>query len=174
MIRGLRCCRIHRRIGLDVGNPLPLTDCIQSTNRTDDAGGHGVVQPKRIADGNRPFPWLELVGVAQGCHRQLVGHHFDHRHVGEGVGAEHLAFEVAPVRKGHGHLIRPTHDVFVGEDQAAGPGYEAGSLALLPLAGGPHAEHPTKGVVHLFHHVNPHHGRSDAVHRLHDHVVPRL
>ena len=165
---------VHRCIGLDVGNPLAVTDRIEAADGADDAGRHGVVQAEGIADGNGPFPRLELVGVAQGRHRQVVGHHFHHRHVGEGVGAENLALETASVRQGHRHLIGTTHHVLIGEDQAAGPGDEAGALALLPLAGGTHPKNPSEGVGDLLHHIDAHHRRTDAIHRLHDHVVPRL
>ena len=165
---------VHRCIGLDVGNPLAVTDRIEAADGADDAGRHGVVQAEGVADGNGPFPRLELVGVAQGRHRQVVGHYFHHRHVGEGVGAENLALETASVRKGHRHLIRTTDHMLIGEDQPAGPGDEAGALALLALAGGTPAKNPSEGVRDLLHHIDAHHSRSDTIHRLHDHVVPRL
>ena len=116
MIRGAAAVAgVHRCIGLDVGNPLAVTDRIEAADGTDDAGRHGVVQAEGIADGNGPFPRLELVGVAQGRHRQVVGHHFHHRYVGEGVGAENLALEIASVRQGYRHLIGTTHHVLIGE-----------------------------------------------------------
>ena len=64
--------------------------------------------------------------------------------------------------------------MLIGEDQPAGPGDEAGALALLSLAGGTPAENSSEGVRDLLYHIDAHHSRSDTIHRLHDHVVPRL
>ena len=104
---------------------MTITDRIGTTNGTDDAGCHGVVQSERVADGDGPFPRLQLIGVTEGCYRQVLCHHLDHGDIGEGVTSEHLAVEAAPVRKRDLHPVSATDNMFIGEDQSIGPGDEA-------------------------------------------------
>ena len=118
--------RVHGGIRLDVGHPLAFSDVgIGASNGTDDACRDRVVQPERVPDGDGPFPRPQPIRVPKACHRQVVGHHLHHGHVRQWITAQHVAVEATTVGKRDRHPIRPTHHVFIGEDQAVGPGDEA-------------------------------------------------
>ena len=162
---------IDRGVGLDVRHPLAFADVgIGAPDSTDDSSCHGVVQAKGVADGNRPLTGPELVGIAQAGHRQVVGHHLHHSHIGEGVSAEHFAFELPAIGQGDGHPIGALHHVFIGEDQAVGTGDEADPWPLLALGRWTKTQDPPQGIAHLFHGVDADHRRSDPFHGADDHI----
>ena len=77
---------------------------------------------------------LQRVGVAEGDHRQLVELDLEHREVGVGVGADHLACARAAVVERDLDVVGALDHVVVGEEVAVGqtitPRAEA-DLALL-------------------------------------------
>jgi hypothetical protein len=123
--------RIDRDVGLDEGHQVLLWQV--TPLRTDDAGGHRVLEPERLADRDHPFADLQLVRVADRDSRQVLGVDLDQRDVGPLVGADHLGRELALVRQFHLDFVRTVDDVRVGHDIAVGGDDEARTRGLREL-----------------------------------------
>jgi hypothetical protein len=141
---------IHGCIRLDIWNALAFSHGVGSVDGADDPGRDGVVKTKRITDSDGPFTGLQDIGVAEGCHRQIFGDDLHHCNVGEGIAPEHFPFEASPIGKGDGHLVGPSNDMFIGENQSIASRDEARALSLLSLGRRADSKNPAQRIIDLF------------------------
>ena len=132
--RAARIAGVDGGVGLD--EVLEGVDAqLVAPQRRDDAAGDGLADAEGVADGQHLVAHLQGVGVAQHDHGQLVELDLEHRQVGVGVGADHLAARVAAVVERDVDLVGAFHHVVVGEDVAVGADDHAAAQADLRLVG---------------------------------------
>ena len=87
--------------------------------RADDAGGEGLVEAERIADGEGPLPDLEIVRIAEGrrAGRELPPD-AQHRQIVAGGAPDQLGAVDVAARHAHGNAAGALHHVVVGDDMA--------------------------------------------------------
>ena len=94
----------------------------------DDAGGRGLFEAERRADGQHVVADAQLVGVADPHHGKPLRVDLQHRDVGRLVRAQHLRFELATIGQLARSHARSVNDVRVGQDQPIRADDEARAL----------------------------------------------
>ena len=96
--------------------------------RGHDAGRNGVAEAEGVADRDDPVADPDPVGIAECDMRQrLVRIHLEERQVRFRVGADDARRQPALVVEGDGDVLRPVHDMMVGDDMAVFRDDEAGA-----------------------------------------------
>jgi len=109
--------RVDGRIGLD--EVLEGADAqARAPGGADDAHGHRLPHPEGVADGQHHVTGAQLVGVAQGDHRQILQLDAQHRQVRLRVGTHHLGARHPAVAQPHLDRLGSLDDMVVGEDEA--------------------------------------------------------
>ncbi len=123
---------IDRGIGLNEELPIRYADA-GARQAGHDAGGHGLANTERIADGHRDIPNLDPVAVGHANHRQhrTFGIDLEQREIEAGIGKQDLGLELAAITQRHQYLIGAFDDMIVGDDQAIGANDHAGTQRLL-------------------------------------------
>src|SRR5690606_27615413 len=129
-----RVAGIDRGVGLD---EVFIAFDVQSAaaQRADDAGGNGLAEPERIADGDYAVADAQTRRVAQPQGGQVGRIDPEQSDVGRLVAADQLSGEAAAILQRDRDLARAVDDMVVGEnvtlvrvDDDAGPGAHAGPL----------------------------------------------
>ena len=87
-----------------------------------DAGGDGLANAERVADGHGDIAHLHPVAVGHADHRQhrAFGFHLEQGQIEPGIGKHDLGLELAAIGQGDEDLISAFDHVIVGDDQAIG------------------------------------------------------
>src|ERR1700733_2395781 len=130
--RAAGVARIHGHVRLDEGHVAVAILAGQRTvNGAHDARGRAVLKSERRAYGEHPLARLERIGVADAHDGQgAVGIDLDDGDIRALVDADHLGGELAPVGQSHGHGIRLSDDVRVGQYVAVGSHDEARAFTM--------------------------------------------
>ena len=147
--RAAGVARIDGGVGLDEILEAVLVE-IAAAQAADDAGGHRIAQPERIADGDHKVADFELRGVAQGDLRELDRAHFEHGDVRGLIDPDDFGLQVATIGQRHGDFAGVLDHMRVGENVAlariedhAGAG--ALELRRVPAARLGHIEEAIEG-----------------------------
>ena len=137
--RTTRIARVDRRVCLDVirdGVRVRAVG-IEQLGRlaafgAHDAGGHGEIELKRIADCQHPLPDARRGIVTQVERGKVVARvDLDHGDVGRRIATHHLGAEAPLVEQRDVHAVGISHDVVVGEDVSVVRDDEARPARLL-------------------------------------------
>ena len=102
-----------------------------ATEGAHDPGGHRVLEPEGIADGNHPLPHAELVRIAELDGNQVRGAvDLDERDIRLRIAADDLGLELLAGVELDDDLVGVLDDVVVGENVAGGVDDEPGAEAL--------------------------------------------
>ena len=115
--RAAGVARIDGGVGLDEVLVAVRVDA-GAPQAADDAGGDGVLQAERIADGDDEVADLELGGVAERHLREAFRRNLEHGDVRRHVAADHRGGQVAAVLQGHRDLGGVINDMGVCNDVA--------------------------------------------------------
>src|SRR5260370_19958172 len=127
--RPTRIARVNRRIGLE---EIVVIAAERPSLRTHDSGGHGQVEPERVADCDYPVSHLRFARITECRGRQLfLAVDFDKREVGLRVLADNLRSELPLIHQRHVDRIRMPDNVLVGENVAVGADYDARAETML-------------------------------------------
>ena len=134
-----------------------------------DAHGHAPAefQAEGIADGDGRFPDLDVRGIPEFRHGQVVRVDLDDGQVRRRIRAEDLAGNTRAVGQAHDDFRRAFDDVVVRHDQAGLVINDAG--ACTPFG----QLHPVEEIAHIGLVRNADHRRADRPRRLHDRRVAR-
>ncbi len=128
---------IERRIGLqDVVHQSARPRPERSAKRADHAGRHRMLEPVRVADGDRDLPHADQSRIAQRRPRQrfsLGRHDADDRQIGVGIGADTIRQHRSTIRHHHRDAPGPLDHVIVGENQSVGREADARTAAFLDV-----------------------------------------
>ena len=145
-----RIAGIDGSVGLDEELIVRDSD-LRARERRDDAAGHRLSDPERIADGQHQIADFQTVGIAERDRREFDALRVEtkHRKVGLFVFEDELGRELPPVGKRHGDLGLPAslNDVIVGDHDPVGADKHARTeriLNALARDAEPLAEQPTK------------------------------
>jgi len=120
--------RVDRHVGLDERHVVFVWQA--ATNGADDALGNGMVKAERRTDRDHPLTGLQVLGLAQFKHRQVLAIDFEQSHVGTWIGTNQLGLEFTAVGQAHENLVGIGNHVVVGEDVAVRRNDEAGAQGL--------------------------------------------
>ena len=133
-----RVAVVQRGVGLDhvVDRVLATGGGDHALKRADDSGGHGAVEPERIADRDDRVADVHVIRVPEGKRRQRLGVDVDLQHgdIGRGIGSHDSSFHALVVREADADGARALDDVVVRDDVAGLVDHEARAERLLALA----------------------------------------
>ena len=132
--RAAGVARIDGGIGLN--EELIVGDAdLGAGERGDDAVGHGLADPERIANGEHDVADLQLIGIAELQRGELFAHALEphYREIGAGVLEHQLGLELALVGERDLHFARPLDHVVVGDHEPARIDDDAGAERALHL-----------------------------------------
>ncbi len=126
--RTARVTRVDRHVGLDERNVVFVRQA--AADRTDDTLGHGVVEAEWRANGYDPLTGLQVLGLAELEHRQVLAVDFQQRHVGARIGTDQLGLELAAIGQAHQNLVGIGNHMVIGQDVAVGRNDETRAQGL--------------------------------------------
>jgi hypothetical protein len=124
--------RVESRVGLnDVVHQTTGSGPERSPDPADDAGGCRVVEPERVADGDRHLPHPHAAGIAQVCPRQRAGIDAKDGEVRVRIVAHEITTRAPAIGQRDGQLVGLVNDVAVREDEPVGREDDARPATLL-------------------------------------------
>jgi DNA-binding response OmpR family regulator len=126
--RAARTTRIHGRVAPDEGHGDIAGQ--RPAFGTDDALRGRLLEAEGRADRQHRIADLQLLHVTQAHDQQASRIDAQHGNVGDGVAAQHLGLEFAPIAEFDPELRGVAHQVRVAQNQPFAPDDEAGALVL--------------------------------------------
>ena len=113
--RTARIARVDGSVGLyEVF--VPFDTQAAAPESADDATGHGLVEPKRVADGHDKVAHPQTARIGKTDLDKFIGVNFQYRQIHLGIAANHGRVQQPAVRQGHVDVVGTLHNMIVGDD----------------------------------------------------------